>query len=192
MGAIEEDDLESLVRAAQAGDFRAFGTLVERYQKRIFYAVLRVVKDEHTADDVTQEAFLKAHQALGRLETPAHFGTWLHRIAVNKALDAHRSQRRRREQEAGGDDFSWIEAPQDPELRALTDDVAGLKSALGAALAKLPEAQRAVVELSMDPEVRHEHIAEALGIPEGTVKSRLHHARKFLIEKLRPFLELLR
>jgi RNA polymerase sigma-70 factor (ECF subfamily) len=70
----------------------------------------------------------------------------------------------------------------------LLDDVDGLKVALREAMAKLPGKQRAVLEMSMDPEVGHEEIAEVLGIPKGTVKSRLHHARRILFEKLRPFL----
>ncbi len=182
-------ELEALVRAAQGGDPRAFDVLVGRFQRRVYHAILRIVNDVHLADDLTQEVFLKAYRALGRLDTPGYFGTWVHRIALNHAFDARKQRKRRRDREVSGTDFSWIEAPADPQLEALTDDVPGLTEALKKAMETLPEAQRRVLEMSMDPEVGHEAIAEVLGIPKGTVKSRLHHARKILVERLRPFLE---
>lgn len=181
-------ELEEQVRRAAAGDSRAFEELVQRFQKRIFFAVMRVVNDMHLADDLTQEVFLKAHRSLARLKTPATFAGWLHRIALNHALDARKKIRRRREREVSGGEFEWIQAPTDPALVEVMDDVAGLKGALGEAMAALPKGQKVVFEMSLDPEVNQEDIAEVLGIPRGTVKSRLFHARKFLFQKLRKFL----
>lgn len=178
---------EPLVVRAAGGDDEAFGELVRLFQRRVFFAVMRVVNDMHLADDLTQEAFLKAHRGLPRLETPSFFGTWLHRIALNVAIDAKKKRGRRREREVSGGEFAWIEAPTDPALRDALDDVEGLRAATQAAIARLPKGQRVVMEMSMDPEVGQEEIAAVLGIPRGTVKSRLFHARKFLFEKLRPF-----
>lgn len=183
-----DPELEELVVRATGGDPRAFEILVQRFQRRIFFAVMRVVNDMHLADDLTQEVFVKAHRSLERLKTPATFPGWLHRIALNHALDARKKLRRRRDREVSGGEFEWIQAPTDPALGGLLDDVAGLKGALGQAISDLPKGQKVVLEMSMDPEVSHEEIAEVLGIPRGTVKSRLHHARKFLFEKLRGFL----
>lgn len=189
MSEAPDRQLETLVAEAKDGNVQAFGALVGRFQKRVFYAVLKVVRDVHLADDLTQEVFLKAHRALPRLESAAYFGTWVHRIALNHAVDALKRRRRQRRREVTGDDFSWIRAPTDPALEALVDDVEGLKAALARAMKQLPEKQRLVLEMSMDPEVGHDEIAQVLGVPKGTVKSRLWHARKFLQEKLRPFLE---
>jgi RNA polymerase sigma-70 factor (ECF subfamily) len=181
-------ELEELVQRAQDGDARAFEDLMKRFQKRIFFAVMRVVNDMHLADDLTQEVFLKAHRSMGRLQTPATFAAWLHRIALNHALDARKKLKRRKEREVSGGEFEWLQAPTDPALRDVLDDVEGLKGALGKAIAQLPKGQKVVLEMSLDVEVNHEDIAAVLGIPRGTVKSRLHHARKFLFEKLRGFM----
>lgn len=181
-------ELEDLVVRAQGGDEAAFGDLVRRFQRRVFFAVMRVVNDMHLADDLTQDAFVKAHRALPRLQTPGFFGTWLHRIALNVAIDAKKKRQRRRDREVSGGEFGWIEAPTDPALVEVLDDVEALRVATQEAVATLPKGQRVVMEMAMDPEVTQEEIARVLQIPKGTVKSRLFHARKYLFEKLRPFL----
>lgn len=178
----------ALVQRAQAGDLEAFSELVKRYQKRVFHAVWKVVRDMHLADDLSQEVFLKAHRSLPRLKDARTFGGWLHRIALNHALDRKRKLARRKDHEVSGGEFSWIQAPTDARLTELTQDVEGLRSALEQALEALPKKQRQAFELSLDPEMDHLEIAKVLGIPKGTVKSRVFHARKALYERLRPYL----
>ena len=159
---------QQLVVAAKSGDAQAFAGLVRLHQRRA-YAVARAIVGTHEdAEDAVQEGFLHAYRALDRFVTGQSFGAWLHRIVANAALDL---TRRRKVRDA--DELTEVVASpfRDP---AIDDE---LRSRLGAALATLTERQRSVIVLHDVEGFRHNEIGAMLGIPEGTSRSDLHHAR---------------
>jgi len=155
--------------------------LVERYQGRAFGLALRVLRDEEQARDVVQDAFLKAYGALDRFEGRSSFYTWLHRIVMNLCLDRKRRERSARRVEWSEEIEREVEAdPEAPETplpeRAL--ERAELRAELARAIAALPEDARRTLELREIDGLSYQEIAECLGVPKGTVMSRLHYARK--------------
>ena len=185
------EDGESLTIAqARAGDREAFGRLVRIYQDRVFNVCLRIVTDRQIAEDLTQEAFIKAHRSIARFDGRAAFYTWLYRIAVNLCL----SQRRARKPIVSldqGDEKSNAAArlaadgpsPMDGADRHEKHD------AVLAALAELDEESKAVVVLRDIESLDYGEIAEILNVPTGTVKSRLHRARMALRQRLSHLME---
>lgn len=162
---------QQLVVAAKSGDDEAFAGLVRLHQRRA-YAVARAIVGTHEdAEDAVQEGFLHAYRALDRFVAGQSFGAWLHRIVANAALDL---TRRRRVRDA--DELSEVFASpfRDP---AIDDE---LRTRLGAALATLGERQRSVIVLHDVEGFKHGEIGAMLGIPEGTSRSDLHHARAAL------------
>ena len=162
---------QQLVVAAKSGDDEAFAGLVRLHQRRA-YAVARAIVGTHEdAEDAVQEGFLHAYRALDRFLTGQSFGAWLHRIVANAALDL---TRRRRVRDA--DELSDVFASpfRDP---AIDDE---LRTRLGGALATLGERQRSVIVLHDVEGFKHGEIGAMLGIPEGTSRSDLHHARAAL------------
>lgn len=181
-----EAEVVDWIQASSRGDRKAYDELVRHFQRTVFYAVLRVVRDVHQADDITQEAFLKAFHALPELKQPGYFKSWLLRIATHTAIDARRRRARTQARETALDER--LTAPGAPETGA-SSEIEELGQAIGAAMDRLPPKMRAVMTLAMDPDVSHEDIARSLGCPVGTVKSRLHHARSMLKQWLSPFLD---
>jgi RNA polymerase sigma-70 factor (ECF subfamily) len=179
------DDLTELVLQAQTGDPAAFEELVRRTQRSLFYTILRVVQDTHAADDLVQEVYIKAFQSLPDLKTPEFFRAWIHRIAMNRAIDTRRSTRKAAERVFLVDDFFNAATTEDPEPAPDPAEVARLQSAVSEAIADLPDQQRTVLSLTMEKNMSQEEIAQIMECPVGTIKSRLHHARKTLKEKLR-------
>ena len=162
---------QQLVVAAKSGDAQAFAGLVRLHQRRA-YAVARAIVGTHEdAEDAVQEGFLHAYRALDRFVAGQSFGAWLHRIVANAALDL---TRRRRVRDA--DELTEVVASpfRDP---ALDDE---LRTRLGEALATLSERQRSVIVLHDVEGFKHGEIGAMLGIPEGTSRSDLHHARAAL------------
>ncbi|MDW7981644.1 MAG: RNA polymerase sigma factor [Thermomicrobium sp.] len=161
----------SLVAAARRGDHDAFSELVRRYRRLVFAVAYRLLGDPYLAEDVTQEAFVRAYVALDRFRG-ASFRAWVLRIAHNAALDHLRAASRHRH-------VPLEQAPDQPEPfgppAAL--EYGGAAAALEAALAALPPDQRAVVLLADVEGLPYEEIAEVLQVPLGTVKSRLARAR---------------
>ncbi len=184
---IEPSD-EQLVREAQAGKLRSFNVLVERHERPLYNLVLRHVSDRQLAEDVTQEALLSAWRALHTFKGGS-FKAWLYRIAVNEARDLYRSRIRRQasslddmlEQGVGlGFEADLGPGPEDAALSAATI------SAVERCLLKLPEKHRIVVLLSDVQGLTYDEVCQTLGLPLGTVKSRIFRARaalrKLLIE----------
>jgi RNA polymerase sigma-70 factor (ECF subfamily) len=175
------------VARARDGDHAAFRVLVERYQGRAFGLALRVLRDEEQARDVVQDAFLKAYGALDRFEGRSSFYTWLHRIVMNLCLDRKRRERSSRRvewtEEVERELEADPEAPGAPEP-ALALERAELRGQLAAAIASLPEDARRTLELREVDGLSYQEIAEALGVPKGTVMSRLHYARRRVREAL--------
>ncbi len=174
VGPIEEQDL---VRLAIEGDDTAFGELVRIHQHEVYTVALRMVTDRDLANDVAQEAFIRAWRAIGRFRGDAKFSTWMHRIAVNTAL-THRERRKRTRTEAL--DAMYYE----PEADGLTPERAGVSAAaqasLEAALIDLAEPLRAVVVMKDVYGWSHAEIADELGITVTAAKVRLHRGRKSL------------
>jgi RNA polymerase sigma-70 factor (ECF subfamily) len=160
-----------LVRAAQGGSAAAFGGLVRLHQRRAYAVARSIVGTHEDAEDVVQDAFLHAWRALDRFITGQPFGAWVNRITANAALDLTR----RRKVRATDELPAALSNPfVDPAERG------ELKSRLAEAIAGLNERQRSVVLLHDVEGFQHAEIGELLGIPEGTCRSDLHHARSAL------------
>jgi RNA polymerase sigma-70 factor (ECF subfamily) len=180
-----------VIERARRGDHEAFRVLVERYQARVYRLALRVLRDEERARDAVQDAFLKVYQSLRRFEGRSSFYTWVYRLVLNLCLDLKRRDRSAREVE--WDDGREVEvaaseqpasfeegadAPADAVLRK------ELRHQIAAAIDRLPEGARETLVLREVDGLSYAEIAEALGIPKGTVMSRLHYARKRVQELL--------
>ena len=169
---------ELLVLRCQQGDAGAFEELVGRWQQRLWRHAWRLTADEDAAWDVLQEAWIAISRGLGRLADAAAFRGWAYRILSNKCRDwVRRESRQRRAAEAYSDRMHG----QDRELADARQQSANLKEAL----ARLPGRDRAILSLRYEEGFDTAEIAEILGVPPGTVKSRLHYAR----ERLRKYLE---
>ena len=160
-----------MVLDAQAGSEQAFAGLVHRHQRRAYAVARSIVLTHDDAEDAVQEGFLHAWRALERFRPEQAFGAWLHRIVANAALDIARRKKVR-----DADELSEsVSSPfHDPAVRA------ELRGRLGEALTQLPERQRSVLVLHDVEGYKHSEIGETLGIPEGTARSDLHHARAAL------------
>lgn len=162
-----------------AGRPAAFGELVLRYQDRLFNAVLRIVDHADDALDVVQESFLNAYQSLGSFKGDAEFFTWLYRIAFNAAVSQKRKKRSVLSLDAGRDGGVVAEPPDDSEGVRPGDALERSEqhAALHAALARLSVEHRAVLVMKDLDGLKYEQIAAVMGVPIGTVRSRLHRAR---------------
>jgi len=174
------------------GDGTAFASIVERYQDRLHNAIFRLVGSPEDARDLLQDAFVKAYENLEGFRGGSSLYTWLFRIAVNTAL-SHRRKRKWTHVGLGStfDDDSapesgWADPaapdPADPLMAAETE------AAVQQALDALDEEHRTVVVLRDIQHCDYHEMAEILGVPSGTVKSRLHRARLMLRDKLKPLL----
>lgn len=161
-----------LVRAASTGDTAAFEQLYRRHVARIHGTVLRLAGYDHArAEDLVQEAFVRAWQKLDSFRHQSAFGTWLYRLAVNTALMALRS--RSADPVSMPGDETLPEVPDSPFCPAEREE-------LERAIAALPPGARAVLVLHDVEGWRHEDIATELGMAPGTSKAQLHHARRRL------------
>jgi RNA polymerase sigma-70 factor, ECF subfamily len=190
--ALEPPDL-ALARAAASGDVSAFDVLVRRHQSAIFNLVLRMVDDSHLAADLAQESFFRAYRAIASFRGESSFATWLHRITVNLCQHARVRRHRQRVHEGrsldaplpGGEDDKASDPPDltlEPTERVLREE---RERAVREAIDSLDEEQRIVVVMRDLNGLSYEEIAEALGWPIGTVRSRLHRARLLLQHRLR-------
>ncbi len=190
---VDTDD-QALVERCRKGDVNAFEPLVEKYRQRVWRLAYRVLHDQDEAWDIAQEAFIRAWQALPSFKGESAFYTWLFRIAMNVAMD------RGRQRAARGRAFGTERVPEEDWERVMVDPgVAPDERARRAeerarvmrALGTLPPHQRTIIMLSDLEGLSYREIAEVLGIPMGTVMSRLHNARKRLRRVLGPILGLL-
>ncbi|MGD8321091.1 MAG: sigma-70 family RNA polymerase sigma factor [Gemmatimonadota bacterium] len=164
-----------VIRQAADGDARAIRTLYDRYAPRVFAVVRRIAGDDELAQDYAQEAWIRAIRALPSFRGDARFSTWLHRIAVNSALQALRKSQTRHKREAP--------FPSDVPVKARGGDVL-LQRRLEEALDALPEGMRRVLILHDVEGYTHEDIGDVLGITTGTSKSQLFKARAKMREML--------
>ena len=168
------DDMQAertLVLAAQAGDTVSFAGLVKRHQRRAYAVARSIVLTHDDAEDAVQEGFLHAFRALARFRPEQAFGAWLHRIVANAALDI---ARRKKVRDADELPETLASPHRDP---AEADE---LRVRLASALETLGDRQRSVIVLHDIEGYKHAEIGALLGIPEGTARSDLHHARAHL------------
>jgi RNA polymerase sigma-70 factor (ECF subfamily) len=179
------DPIEAdLLAKAQRGNLFAFEEIVKRHQRRVYGIAFRIVRRHDVADDVTQEAFIRAHQALGTFDTARPFGPWIARIAANLAVNHVRSPEAREEAlpEGHAETPSPLKGPLESVLERESERV------LEDALRDLPREQRVVFALRTFEELSYKEIADALDISVGTVMSRLSRAREKLRQALLPYL----
>ncbi|MHB0969097.1 MAG: RNA polymerase sigma factor [Thermoanaerobaculia bacterium] len=173
------NDEAALIEAARRGDRDAYGQLVRRNLPRALAVAHGIVRNRADAEDLAQEAFVRAHAHLERFRPGAPFAPWLFRIVTNLALDLLKHRGRLREEELG----ETHAAPRATEADTAAHANEKLRR-IDAALELLPEMQRIVARLSLVEELEHADIAAALDITEGTVRSHLSHARAALRAKL--------
>jgi RNA polymerase sigma-70 factor (ECF subfamily) len=171
--AMDETDSE-LVHLVRRGDGHAAGRLVERYLRACRAVALAVTGDEADAEDVCQEAFVVAIDRIADCRDPAKFGGWLLQIVRNRARNLARAPAARRSVPLDA------EAPSRTPSPAAAVERRELRERLLGALAEIPEQHREVVLLHDLEGWKHREIGERLGLPEGTVRSHLHHARRRL------------
>jgi RNA polymerase sigma-70 factor (ECF subfamily) len=189
----QDDSDQQLVERVQAGDKTAFDLLVRKYQHRVLKLVSRFVSDAAEAEDVAQEAFLKAYRALASFRGDSAFYTWLYRIAINTAKNALVSNRRRPvdfdldlQDPEQYDRHARLKEGDTPEGVLLTEEI---RSVVERAMEQLPEDLRTAIVLREIEGLSYEEIAEAMDCPVGTVRSRIFRAREAIDRKLKPLLD---
>ena len=175
------DSDEDLVRRAAGGDRSAFTRLMERHERRVYNLCLRMVGDLDDASDATQDAFLTAYRKLSSFRGEAAFTTWLHRVAINASYDLLRKRGR-----APVLAFSKDHPVEDEGIEPAPDHADETTGAIEMqrALLAIPEEFRAVLVLHDAQDVPVQEVADILGVPVGTVKSRLHRGRVALARAL--------
>ena len=185
----EESDL-SLVQRAQRGESGAFDALVRRYQHKVVKLVMRYVRNPTEAEDIAQDAFIKAYRALSRFRGDSAFYTWLYRIAINTAKNSLAARARNPVQldssGSGDEDRPGLEERMSdtatPEALALTEEI---RATVSAAIDRLPEDLRTAIMLRELEGLSYEEIAKTMDCPVGTVRSRIFRAREAVDERLR-------
>lgn len=181
-----------LVRRVQAGDTRAFDLLVKKYQHKILHLVGRYVHDSASAQDVAQEAFIKAYRGLRNFRGESAFYTWLYRIAINTAKNYLVTESRRTPDfEVNAEDAehlngeSGLKEYATPERELLSEEI---QRQIFKAMDDLPEDLRSAIVLRELEGMSYEEIAQVMECPIGTVRSRIFRAREAIDRQLRPLL----
>ena len=175
-----EDALESqAIAAVKGGDRSAYDYLVGKYMKRVMSIAWGIVRNAADAEDLAQEAFVKAFQSIDRFRTGEPFGPWIYRIVTNLSLDVMKHRTKFRDEELSGDEPA--SRRDGAELAAITGEMG---ERIDRAMESLPEMQRVVARLFLVEGFEHPEIAAMTGVSEGTVRSHLSLARKRLREQL--------
>lgn len=190
----ERDVDAKLVARVQAGDKAAFDLLVLKYQRKILRLLSRMLRDQSEIEDVMQEAFIKAYRALPQFRGDSAFYTWLYRIAINTARNWMASQSRRPSspslhQSEDGETFDEIDNLTDnntPESLLASREIA---ASVNDSIQALPAELRTAIVLREIEGLSYEEIAQAMGCPIGTVRSRIFRAREAIATKLRPMID---
>jgi RNA polymerase sigma-70 factor (ECF subfamily) len=185
---------QQLVERAQRGDKRAFELLVEKYQRKLARLVSRLVRDPGEAEDVTQEAFIKAYRALPTFRGDSAFYTWLYRIGINTAKNYLVAMGRRAptsteieaEDAEGYESGELLRDINTPESLLLSKEIG---NTVNAAIEALPEELRSAIQLRELEGMSYEEIAKLMDCPIGTVRSRIFRAREAIAERLKPLIE---
>ncbi len=173
---MNETDERALVQQARQGDSRAFGVLVDRYQRVVYNLALRMVNDRDEAQDIAQTVFVKVFQNLDSYDPHYRFFSWIYRIALNESLN-HRGRLRRHEELDPGLESNG----RGPDECAALGEV---RTEIGNALMQLTADYRTVVIMRHFLELNQVEMSQILEVPEKTVKSRLHTARRLLGDML--------
>ncbi|MCC6073598.1 RNA polymerase sigma factor RpoE [Pseudomonas sp. GCM10022188] len=184
---------QQLVERVQRGDKRAFDLLVLKYQHKILGLIVRFVHDPQEAQDVAQEAFIKAYRALTNFRGDSAFYTWLYRIAVNTAKN-HLVARGRRppDIDVSAEDAEFVEGDhalkdiETPERALLRDEI---EATVHRTIQQLPDDLRTALTLREFEGLSYEDIATAMQCPVGTVRSRIFRAREAIDKALQPLLQ---
>ena len=188
MGENEVD--QALVERVQAGDRRAFDLLVRKYQHKVVKLVLRYVRNPAEAEDIAQEAFIKAYRALPQFRGDSAFYTWMYRIAINTAKNSLASRDRSpirydldlNDPEESHSVQTKLQDPDTPEGMALTEEI---RLIVNSAIEALPEELKTAIVLRELDGLSYEEIAAAMECPVGTVRSRIFRAREAIDKRLR-------
>lgn len=183
-----------LVLRAQRGDKRAFGLLVDKYQRKLARLLSRMIRDQTEIEDVVQESFIKAYRALPNFRGDSAFYTWLYRIGINTAKNYLVSMGRRPtvstdieiEDAENFDSGDELRTTETPESSMMTKQIA---QTVNDTVAALPEELRTAITLREIEGLSYEEIATIMGCPIGTVRSRIFRARETIALKLRPLLD---
>jgi RNA polymerase sigma-70 factor (ECF subfamily) len=179
---------EALVKRVQAGDKKAFDLLVLKYQNRVIHLVNRYLRDPSEAQDVAQDAFIKAYRAIATFRGESAFYTWIYRIAINTAKN-HMMNRSRRPAEEDIDpevaeQFEGVDSLKDvdtPDAILVSEEIAVI---IQHALDDLPSELRIAISLREFDGLSYDEIAETMSCPVGTVRSRIFRAREFIEKRL--------
>jgi RNA polymerase sigma-70 factor (ECF subfamily) len=193
-GMTDRDVDQQLVERVQRGDKHAFDLLVTKYQRKLGRLISRFVRDPAEAEDVTQDAFIKAYRALPGFRGESAFYTWLYRIGINTAKNHLLANKRRAptstpidaEESESFEDASLLREVNTPENELMSKQVVGV---VQASLQQLPEDLRSALTLREIEGLSYEEIAIVMDCPIGTVRSRIFRAREAVAENLRPLLE---
>jgi len=185
---------QQLVERVQHGDKHAFDLLVTKYQRKLGRLISRFVRDPGDAQDVTQDAFIKAYRALPGFRGESAFYTWLYRIGINTAKNHLLSNKRRpptstyfdAEDSESFEEASLLQEISTPENELMSKQVVEV---VQASLQQLPEDLRSALTLREIEGLSYEEIASVMNCPVGTVRSRIFRAREAVAENLRPLLE---
>lgn len=190
----ERDADAELVARVQRGDKQAFNLLVIKYQRKILRLLSRMIRDPADLEDVAQEAFIKAYRALPQFRGESAFYTWLYRIAINTARNWLSSIGKRPSapnaiESEDGETFNETDSLSDistPESMVASREIA---ETVNAAIEELPEELRTAIVLREIEGMSYEDIAQTMGCPIGTVRSRIFRAREAIAQRLRPILD---
>ena len=192
------DDL-TLVKRVREGDQRAFKTLVERYQRKVYAVALGMLRNKEDSMDVSQEAFIKVYKYLDHFKGDSSFYTWLYRITVNICIDVIRKRNASKGEQVEFDETVQMDATEanigalgsrlgtNPQKAALRKELA---EKIQEALEQVPEKHRAILLLREVEGMSYEDLARTLKVPKGTVMSRLFHARLKVQQILNKYLDL--
>jgi RNA polymerase sigma-70 factor (ECF subfamily) len=185
---------QKLVEKAQRGDKKAFGMLVEKYQRRLNRLLSRMVRDQSEIEDIVQDSFIKAYRAINNFRGDSAFYTWLYRIGINTAKN-HLVKLGKRPKAMNEVDIEEIENFEDaPDLRNHETPESSMMSSeivasVNQTIAALPSELREAISLREMDGLSYEEIADLMNCPIGTVRSRIFRAREVIAEKLKPLIE---
>ena len=185
---------QKLVEKAQRGDKKAFGMLVEKYQRRLNRLLSRMVRDQSEIEDIVQDSFIKAYRAINNFRGDSAFYTWLYRIGINTAKN-HLVKLGKRPKAMNEVDIEEIENFEDaPDLRNHETPESTMMSSeivtsVNQTIAALPIELREAISLREMEGLSYEEIADLMNCPIGTVRSRIFRAREVIAEKLKPLIE---
>ena len=185
---------QKLVEKAQKGDKKAFGMLVEKYQRRLNRLLSRMVRDQSEIEDIVQDSFIKAYRAINNFRGDSAFYTWLYRIGINTAKN-HLVKLGKRPKAMNEVEIEEIENFEDaPDLRSHETPESSMMSreivaSVNQTIEALPNELKEAISLREMDGLSYEEIADLMNCPIGTVRSRIFRAREVIAEKLKPLIE---